>query len=88
MNNLDIATREGSVTKVPGAAVEALAGSLRGELLLPGSPGYDTAREIWNGMINRRPGIILRCIGTSDVVAAVRFAREHDLLVARMSTAE
>ncbi len=63
MDNLDIATREGSVTTVPGAAAEALAGSLRGELLLPGSPGYDTARDIWNGMIDRRPGMILRCTG-------------------------
>ena len=82
MDTLDIVTRDGSVAKVPGGAVEALAGGVRGELLLPGSPGYDTAREIWNGMINRRPGVILRCAGTSDVVAAVRFAREHDLLVA------
>ena len=82
MDNLDIATREGSVTTVPGAAVEALAGGVRGEFLLPGSPGYDTARDIWNGMIDRRPGMILRCAGNSDVVAAVRFAREHDLLVA------
>jgi len=82
MDTLDIVTRDGSVAKVPGAAVEALAGGVRGELLLPGSPGYDTAREIWNGMINRRPGVVLRCAGTSDVVSAVRFAREHDLLVA------
>jgi FAD/FMN-containing dehydrogenase len=82
MDNLDMATREGSITTVPGAAAEALAGSLRGEFLLPASPGYDTARDIWNGMIDRRPGMILRCAGASDVVAAVRFAREYDLLVA------
>ena len=50
MDNLDIATREGSVTTVPGAAVEARAGGVRGELLLPGSPGYDTARDIEEAM--------------------------------------
>ncbi|MGH7459881.1 MAG: FAD-binding oxidoreductase [Longimicrobiales bacterium] len=57
-------------------------GSFRGELLLPSSPGYDTARKIWNGAINRRPACIARCRGVADVVAAVRFAREYDLLVA------
>lgn len=82
MENHSIATREGSVATVPGACVEALAGGLRGALLVPGASGYDAARDIWNGMIDRRPALILRCAGTSDVVAAVRFAREHDLLVA------
>src|SRR5262245_65409136 len=53
----------------------------RGELLLPESPGYDTARRIWNGAIDRRPACIARCTGVADVVAAVRFARERDLLV-------
>ena len=56
--------------------------SFRGELLLPTSPGYDTARRIWNGAIDRRPACIARCIGAADVVAAVRFAREHDLEIA------
>ena len=54
---------------------------MRGELLLPTSPGYDTARAIWNGAIDRRPACIARCTGVADVVAAVRFARERDLLV-------
>ena len=57
-------------------------GSFRGELLLPTSPGYDAARRIWNGAIDRRPACIARCTGVADVVAAVRFARERDLLVA------
>jgi FAD/FMN-containing dehydrogenase len=82
MENLDIAAREGPVKTVPGASVEALAGGLRGALLQPGAPGYDTARNIWNGMIDRHPALIVRCAGTADVVAAVRFARTHDLLVA------
>jgi FAD/FMN-containing dehydrogenase len=61
---------------------DELDGSFRGELLLPTSPGYDTARRIWNGAIDRRPACIARCTGVADVVAAVRFARERDLVVA------
>src|SRR5262245_29592882 len=56
--------------------------SFRGELLFPASPGYDTARRIWNGAIDRRPACIARCTGVADVVAAVRFARDHDLEIA------
>ncbi|HWB55470.1 MAG TPA: FAD-binding oxidoreductase [Gaiellaceae bacterium] len=61
---------------------ERLAESFRGELLLSTSPGYDAARRIWNGAIDRHPAYIARCTGVADVVAAVRFARERDLLVA------
>ena len=63
-------------------AFDELGGSFRGELLLPTSPGYDSARRIWNGAIDRRPAGIARCTGVADVVSAVRFAREHDLVVA------
>jgi len=55
---------------------------LRGTLLQPGDTGYDEARQIWNAMIDRRPGLIVRCRGTSDVRVAVRFAREHDIRLA------
>ena len=61
---------------------DELGSSLRGELLAPADPGYDAARRIWNGAIDRRPAYIARCTGVADVVAAVRFARERDLLVA------
>jgi FAD/FMN-containing dehydrogenase len=54
----------------------------RGERLLPTSQGYDHARRIWNGAIDRRPACIARCTGVADVVAAVRFARGHDLEIA------
>jgi FAD/FMN-containing dehydrogenase len=63
-------------------AFDELGESLRGELLLPTSPGYDTARSIWNGAIDRHPAGIARCTGVADVVAAVRFAGARDLVVA------
>jgi FAD/FMN-containing dehydrogenase len=73
-------------TRIPiseALAIDAeLGGSFRGELLLPTSPGYDTARRIWNGAIDRHPACIARCAGVADVVAAVRFARKRDLEVA------
>src|SRR5688500_11357304 len=63
-------------------AFDDLRASFRGDLLLPTSAGYETARRIWNGMIDRYPACIARCRNVADVVAAVRFARERDLLVA------
>jgi len=62
--------------------VEALDEHLRGPLLQEGDDGYDAARQVWNGMIDKRPALIARCTGTADVMDAIRFAREHDLLVA------
>ena len=61
--------------------VEVLRGQFRGALLRPAEEGYDEARRIWNGAIDRYPALIARCAGADDVVTAVRFAREHDLLV-------
>jgi FAD/FMN-containing dehydrogenase len=61
--------------------VRALAKALAGALLLPTEDGYDDARAVWNRMIDRRPALIARCAAVDDVVTAVRFAREHDLLV-------
>ena len=52
---------------------------LRGPLLLPGEPGYDEGRAVWNAMIDRRPALIVRCLGVADVISAVNFAREHSL---------
>jgi FAD/FMN-containing dehydrogenase len=54
----------------------------RGRLISADDAGYDSARALWNGAIDRRPQLIARCIGTADVVAAVRFARDRDLEIA------
>src|SRR5436190_22317228 len=61
--------------------IEKLRTEFRGALLRPGEEGYDESRRIWNGAIDRHPALIARCVGADDVVAAVRFAREHDLPV-------
>ena len=53
-----------------------------GRLLHPGEDGYDTARQIWNGAIDKRPALIARCASADDVISAVRFARNAQLLVA------
>ncbi len=54
---------------------------LQGEILEPGEDGYDNSRSVWNGMINRRPAFVIRCLGVADVIVCVGFAREHDLLL-------
>jgi FAD/FMN-containing dehydrogenase len=71
-----------SATPLDPRAVAALRERLQEALLRRGDDGYDEARQVWNGMIDRYPALIARCADTSDVIAAVEFAREHDLLVA------
>jgi FAD/FMN-containing dehydrogenase len=64
------------------ADAAALRASLRGEVLSPADPGYEAARALWNAAVATRPGVIARCTGTADVVAAIRHARAAGLLVA------
>ena len=63
-------------------AVQELASHLRGTLLRPGDAGYEQARQVYNGMINKHPALIARCVDVADVIAAVNFAREHQLTLA------
>src|ERR1700740_514323 len=81
MTDLRVTTTEGTDAILEEAAVHDFAANLRGPLLRPGDGGYDAARRVWNGMIDRRPALIARCAGVADVIAAVRFARTHELLV-------
>src|SRR5829696_4491426 len=69
------------VTPIDRTSIGELRVRFRGALLQPGEEGYDEARRIWNGAIDRHPALIARCVGTDDVVEVVRFARERDLLV-------
>jgi FAD/FMN-containing dehydrogenase len=59
-----------------------LTGRFRGEIIRPGDPDYDAARAVWNGMIDRRPALIVRPTSPEDVAGAIRYARERELVVA------
>lgn len=82
MRELCALTLAGTETVIAGSTVEAFNNSLQGALLCADDAGYEPARQVWNGMINKRPALIARCTGVADVVQAITFARTHDLLVA------
>jgi FAD/FMN-containing dehydrogenase len=72
-------------TKTTGteeSVVADLRARMRGELIRPGDEGYDEARKVWNGMIDRKPALIARCASVADVIASVNFARENGALLA------
>src|ERR1700739_1817776 len=79
--DLGVATNKGADAILEEDTVQNFAAGLRGPLLRPGDNGYDEARKVWNGMIDRRPALIARCAGVADVIAAVRFVRDHEVLV-------
>jgi FAD/FMN-containing dehydrogenase len=82
LSSLRLKTGDGRTTSIEEAALISLRHGLRGKVLTSGVSGYDEARSIWNAMIDRKPGIIIRCQGAADVRQAVQFARDHRLLVA------
>src|ERR1700730_1307043 len=67
---------------VSSEAIQALAASMRGPVVQPNDPTYDDVRSLYNGMIDKRPRLIARCVDTADVIAAVNFGREQGLLMA------
>ncbi len=68
-------------TTVDEEALQGFVEGVRGNVLRPGDPGYEDARAIWNGLIDRKPALIVQPTGAADVVDAVNFAREHELLL-------
>jgi len=82
MAEVQISTNSGSTATIESGAVEALATGLRGPLLRAGDAGYDDARLLWNGMMDKHPALIARCTGMGDVISAVNFAREHNIVLA------
>ncbi len=64
------------------ASMAELRARFQGQLIEPDDPAYDETRKVWNGMIDRQPGLIAVCSGVADVIAAVRYARDRDVLVA------
>ena len=81
MTELHVTTTSGTTMALDAATVQDFKTNLRGPLLCPGDAGYDDARHVWNGMIDRHPALIARCAGAADVMTAVTFARTHHLLV-------
>jgi FAD/FMN-containing dehydrogenase len=81
MNKLEIQTQDGESVGIDSKAIDDLEDNLRGSVFVQSSPGYDDVRRIWNGMVDRRPAMVVRCAGVADVISSVNFAREHDLLV-------
>ena len=82
MTQVGLKTLDQNQHAIPADALDGLRAGLRGALCLPGEPGYDDARTIWNAMIDRRPAAIVRAAGAADVIRAVGFAREHRLVLA------
>jgi FAD/FMN-containing dehydrogenase len=78
---MDFSTFDGGDVSIDDAAWSGFVASIRGQVVTPDDAEYDTQRSVWNAMIDRRPGAIVRCAGSADVVASLRFAREHDVLV-------
>jgi len=70
------------MSPLPANKIEELKRQIQGEVLLPGEEAYESARQIWNATIDKRPGAIARCAGTPDVVQAVNFARDNGVLLA------
>ena len=81
MGALKCATRSGSEIQLPHAAVDSFRSRVRGGVVGRGDDGYDRARVVFNAMIDRLPALIVQCAGAADVMEAVMFAREYDLLV-------
>jgi FAD/FMN-containing dehydrogenase len=74
-------TLDGRDFDLTAAMLGELRSRVRGPVLVPDEPGYEDARTVWNAMIDRRPAVVVRCLGTSDVIECVRFARQHSILL-------
>ncbi len=81
MSSISITTLGGGTKVFENGDLDDLAAGLRGELFGPESSRYDQARSLWNGMIDRRPGLIVECAGAADVIRSVNFAAKSGLLV-------
>jgi FAD/FMN-containing dehydrogenase len=81
MGDLTLRTLGGDDLRLDQETVEALSQAVRGRLVTPSDSDYDEQRTIWNAMIDKRPGLIVRCAGAADVARCVDFARERNILV-------
>jgi hypothetical protein len=72
---------EGQEIELTQDAIDNLKTRIKGPVILPGDNGYEESRSVWNGMIDRRPALIAKCLGVSDVIESVKYARENNLLI-------
>ena len=79
MNPTNTKSTDGAQKNIEQSKIEEFRINFRGSVLPAGTHGYDQARKIWNGMFDRKPALIVRCVGTRDVIQAVNFARNNDL---------
>lgn len=78
---MKVKTVEGREIDLSQEMLDDLRMRLKGPVVAPGDVGYEELRSVWNAMIDRKPAVIARCLGTGDVIAGVQFAREHGLLL-------
>jgi FAD/FMN-containing dehydrogenase len=79
MQEVNLATNDEGRKVLDMDAIHSLASHLKGDIIVPGDETYEKARRVWNGMIDRLPGMIVRCGGAADVTAAVHFARDNNI---------
>ncbi|TVO64907.1 FAD-binding oxidoreductase [Denitromonas ohlonensis] len=79
---IEFKTSQGGKARIDDDKLEALRCALRGSLLMPTDDGYDISRTLWNGMIDRHPAAIVRAAGAGDVMQAINFSRDNNLLLA------
>ena len=71
-----------TIKEIDSAVVSTFSDQLRGTIVLPSDDSYEETRKVYNGMIDKRPGMFVMCVDVADVMAAVNFSRENNLLVA------
>jgi FAD/FMN-containing dehydrogenase len=81
MTEITFVGLDGGKVTVEGSVIQTLTNDLRGPAVRPGEPGYDEARTLYNAMIDNKPALTLRCAGVADVIAGVKFAATHRVLV-------
>ncbi len=82
MAAIAVKTLDGNSAELEYNALAVLSARVERHIVVPGNTGYEEARRVWNGMIDRRPAVVIQCQGPDDVIAAVQFARQHHLPLA------
>ncbi len=78
---IKLKTTDNQTVELNPKAIQSLSGKISGNIIAPGDSAYDHERQLWNGMIDRKPGLIVQCTGKEDIITAVRFANAHHALI-------